>query len=148
MYSRSPPFMLPVAPALQHGPGHQHLWERSRQATSAGAAAPEAARPSFPAVPHRARPPLRLSGSRSHLGEERSGPRGGRGWGRSSKVQLFALVRQAAWPRALCNAALTQGTEHARQVYTTHSTTQVLFLHCNFLSSKAATVSSGLKHTT
>ena len=27
--------MLPVAPALRHGPGHQHLWERSRQATLA-----------------------------------------------------------------------------------------------------------------
>lgn len=106
-------------------------------------------RPSFPAVPHRARQPLRLSGSRSHLGEERRGRRGGRGWGRSSKVQLLALVLQAAWPRALCNAALTQGTEHARRrVYTTHSTTQVLFLQCNFLSSKAATVSSGLKYTT
>ena len=44
VYARSPPFMLPVAPALRHGPGHQHLWERSRQGTSAGAAAPEAAR--------------------------------------------------------------------------------------------------------
>lgn len=61
------------------------------------------------------RPPLRLSGSQSHLGEERRGGRGGRRWGRSPKVQLFALVPQAAWPRALCNAALTQGTEHARK---------------------------------
>ena len=93
------------------------------------------------------RPPLRLSESRSHLGEERRGRRGGRRWGRSPQVQLFAPVPQAAWPRALCNGALTQGRACMEAVYTTHSATQVLFLRCDFLSSKAATISYGLKYT-
>lgn len=126
----------PCAPAW---PGHQHPWSGSRQATRR-APRPRrqlATRPSFPAVPAPRGRRCDFLGAGATLGEERRGLRGGRGWG--AEFQSPAVCpspgRQQG-SRALCNAALTQGTEPARRGYTTYSTTQVLFLHCNFLSQR------------
>lgn len=106
------------AVAALHAAARPQRSRMARAASSGGSAAgrpprrrgPEASchlvPPSPPSSPAR-RPPLRLSGSRSHLGEEAGkGPAGRAGLGRSSKVQLFARGPPAAWPRALCNAAV------------------------------------------
>lgn len=116
VYARSPPFMLPRGPSAPAWPGVPAA-VGAQQAGRRGRAAPKPARNlgrPFPPSSHAPRQRLRLSGSQGHLGEKGRGRRGGRRWGRSSKVQLFARVPPAAWPRALCKAALAAGTGHAR----------------------------------